>query len=131
VTDSDNRLQHLRKAWDDTNNAKSASFERIRQLELTLRNLKEQFGGDSTKAKRNESTAPGILSRVRQVIGGSYSSHQGPTQTHREQFAIASAEFSHFLKELRILVQTDLPALERELESAGAPHTPARFPDWR
>jgi hypothetical protein len=31
---------------------------------------------------------------------------------------------------LRQLVTSDLPALESELEKAGAPHTPGRFPEW-
>jgi hypothetical protein len=39
---------------------------------------------------------------------------------------VASSEFSAVIAELAAVLETELPALEAELEAAGAPWTPGR-----
>ena len=34
------------------------------------------------------------------------------------------------LAKLKAIARTDLPALERKLQDAGAPWTPGRMPEW-
>jgi hypothetical protein len=51
-----------------------------------------------------------------------------PTTTHEQQFQIASELFVAERSALKSLVETDVPALERELERVGAPYTPGRLP---
>ena len=53
-----------------------------------------------------------------------------PTQTHIDNYNIAAAEFSERLSQLHALVEVDLSKLEKDMESAGAPWTPGRVPDW-
>ena len=54
-----------------------------------------------------------------------------PTQTHQQQYQIATDDFAVELKKLRTLVQVDLTKLEKEMEAAGSPWTPGRLPEWR
>ena len=51
-----------------------------------------------------------------------------PATKHGEQLAIDSELFAAELARLRRMVDTDVPALERELEKAGAPYTAGRVP---
>ena len=53
-----------------------------------------------------------------------------PTETQHEAFRIAGAELTPVLENLRGLVETDLPALEKKLDAAGVPWTPGRIPRW-
>ena len=53
-----------------------------------------------------------------------------PTGTQKEQYAAAGKEFTAELAKLRQLVETDLPALEKQLDGFGAPWTPGRLPAW-
>jgi hypothetical protein len=53
-----------------------------------------------------------------------------PTQGHVDDYNIAAAEFGEQLGKLHTLVEVDLAKLEKEMESAGAPWTPGRVPEW-
>lgn len=75
---------------------------------------------------------PGIASRVNQIVRGLWGTTSAPTTTHRRNYEVAAAAFEGVVKGLRQLVETDLTALEAELEAAGAPWTPGRgVPDWK
>ena len=50
------------------------------------------------------------------------------TQTHEQQLQIASELFVAQRAALKTLVETDVPAIERELDRLGAPYTPGRIP---
>ena len=49
-----------------------------------------------------------------------------PTTTHEQQYQIASDLFVVQRARLKALVEADLPALEKELQRFGVPHTPGR-----
>jgi photosystem II stability/assembly factor-like uncharacterized protein len=103
-----------------------------RELELRLLDLRERLGGDPTRRRRSESAMPGIQSRIQTVVFGSYSSTSAPTATQRQGYEIAADEFSEILGDLRQIVETDIPALESQLEAAGVPWTPGRgVPTWQ
>jgi hypothetical protein len=48
-----------------------------------------------------------------------------------EQYQIASDELAAEVPKLRRLIETDIKALEKHLDAAGAPYTPGRLPDWK
>lgn len=71
---------------------------------------------------------PSISSRINNVAGGVRLSLTRPTQTQLNQYNIVSAEFNPVLAQLKMLVETEIPKLEKALEEAGAPLTPGRLP---
>ena len=74
---------------------------------------------------------PGIVSRVQTVVGGQWSNTSAPTETQREQLAVATDLFAAMVEDLRELVDVAVPALEDRLEQAGVPWTPGRgVPRW-
>ncbi len=76
----------------------------------------------------SEIAPPSISERIGYVAGAIRLSTVRPTQTQLDQFALSESLFNPVLARLRKLVDTDLPAFEKQLEAAGAPITPGRMP---
>ena len=51
--------------------------------------------------------------------------------TNIDTYTIASDGLAIEIPNLRKLTETDIPALEKQLDAAGAPPTPGRLPDWK
>jgi hypothetical protein len=100
-----------------------------RLLEVRLNSIFLAMRGDDSARKRNEASSVSVAERVEGIAGDQRQSSSRPTQTAEEQYTIASELFSVELAQLRTLVQTDLPALERAAEAAGAPPTPGHLPE--
>ena len=127
-----NRLKYIKRTIETTPSLDASLRDEARALELRLMDLREGFSGDRTLPRRSESASPGIMSRIRQIVRGHWSSTSAPTATHRKNYEIAEAAFSAMLDDLRVLVEQDLVALEQRLEAAGAPWTPGRgVPRWQ
>jgi hypothetical protein len=124
------RIDHLKKAVDDTPSAEPALAGDLRALEPKLKDVQARLEGDPVKGRRNEPTLPGIADRVERVVEGSWVATAGPTGTQRESYAIAAKLFGETLAALRTLIETDLRGFEQRAEAAGAPWTPGRVPRW-
>ena len=85
--------------------------------------------GDPAIESFNEQTPTAIISRVREVASGERLSSSLPSATHRQQYEIASAEFSDALKQLKALYAR-FDALQQKVEHIGAPWTSGRLPEW-
>ena len=128
ASETQTRINHLKKALPDTPGADPRLLDDLAALETRLKDLLVSLSGDTVRAKRNEPTPPSITDRVQQIVGGHWSATSAPTGTHRQNYAIASAEFGEVLGRLRVLVEQDLKKLENAAEAAGAPWTPGRVP---
>ena len=73
---------------------------------------------------------PSINQRVSTISQRIRMSALRPTQTQQDQYAIAADEFKTAMAKLKTLLETDLPKLEKSLESAGAPWSAGRLPVW-
>jgi hypothetical protein len=73
-------------------------------------------------------TPAAISERVNTISSEETRTLGRPTGTHEQQFQIASDLFAAQRVLLRTLIETDIPAVERELERLGAPYTPGRVP---
>ncbi len=122
-------IKQMIEVWPD---ADLALREEARALEIRLRDLQERLSGDPTRPRRSEPEMPGIMSRVRTIISGHWSTTASPTATHRRSYDIAAAALGEIYDDIRQLIEGDLPALEAKLEAAGAPWTTGRrLPEWR
>lgn len=95
----------------------------VRAIELKLLDIIEAFRGDPTKSRRNENAYPGFMSRLGRMASGAIS---GATETHRAQFEIIVNEYKGVSKQINEVLKKDLPALNKQLDGAGAPWTPGR-----
>jgi len=131
VSDTQQRIDLLQKAVLDTPQADPSIAASLMSLEDRLRDLNEKLNGDAVVGRYNEPTASAIVELVGRVVEGQWSTSAAPTKTQRDAYAAAAAAFTSVLADLRKLIETDLVAIERQMESAGAPWTPGRLPDWK
>ena len=123
-------LDLLKKALDDTPKADPSWHNDVRSLLTRLQNIEIELTGDTTLRKRQETTPPSLADRVENVVNGHWTTTAAPTGTWRQGYDIAATEFEQLLQQLRGL-DTEIKALQSKAESAGAPWTPGRIPDWK
>ena len=122
------KLEQIRRALDQTPAAPRALHEQVRALQQRTTSIGRALSGDRTAGSRGDPTPSAVADRVNGISSEQGRSLGAPTTTHGEQLAIASELFAAELARLRRMVDTDVPALERELEKAGAPYTAGRVP---
>ena len=126
-------LSNARETLDSIENVvkRSTTLERsmlddVYSLKSKWMDINEKFNGDPTKSRRNESAYPGFNSRLRTMMFGAMGSTEGPTGTHMQQYDIVVEEYEQVADQLKELVETDIPALNKKLDEAGAAWTPGR-----
>jgi photosystem II stability/assembly factor-like uncharacterized protein len=125
------RLEMLRKAIPGAPSLEVAADARARELQIVLDEISIALSGDKFLREREENSPPSISERVQNVVYSSWFSTAEPTRTQTDAYRIAGAAFERELARLREVVATTLPALEQELERAGAPWTTGRLPAWK
>ncbi len=124
------RLKAIRGALRETPAAERL-YAAADAIEQTNRGILRALHGDSEMQKRNEAVPSSINDRVQAIMEGERFSLAKPTQSHLDDYNIAAAEFAEQLSKLHVLVESDLAKLEKDMETAGAPWTPGRVPDWK
>lgn len=125
LVETQNRLDHVRKAILETPAVDPAHLTKAEALHGELKALQDLLHGDAVVSSRQEPTAPGVLTRLREVIGSVWGTTQLPTATQRQN--LAWAEEGHKAVRIRLDKALDgLKALEDALEAAKAPYTPGR-----
>ncbi len=124
------QLALAKKAVDDTPKADAKLADEVRIIDNRLQDIQVALGGDSVIRRYNEPTPPSIAERVGGIISGQWVTTSAPTETHRQQYALAAEQFGPVLEQFRKLVEVDLKGLQDRLETAGAPWTPGRVPRW-
>jgi hypothetical protein len=118
------RLQAIVKALDATPAAPATLHTQARALQRRLEAILVELRGDRSLGARSVPTPVAISERANTISGEMNRSLSRPTETHEQQYQIALDLFGPQRAALRQLVDTDLPAIERELERLGAPYTP-------
>ncbi len=124
------RLARIRRTLLVTPAADPALLETVTGLQDRLDGILTALRGDRTRARRWELTPPSILGRVERIVDSQWNTAAPPTATQEQGYAWAEQGFVEQLEAFRTLVETDLAAIERQLEAAGAPWTPCRIPEW-
>jgi photosystem II stability/assembly factor-like uncharacterized protein len=121
------RIQYIRRALDQMEGADPQLVARVNALDTALRDISDALGGDPIRGQRSEPAPPSLLDRVSNAVTG-LTTTQAPTQTHRESLALAETEFAPLAARLRQAIETELRAIEQQLNTLGAPYTPGRLP---
>lgn len=130
LAEIDKRIDLVREALHNTPEAGVELMNQAKALKDKMRAIQREFNGDRTISRRNENQPPSINSRVRTMTYSMYRSTSAPTQTVLDQYNIADKAFSEILVKIKAL-DSDLAALQNNMESLGAPWTPGRLPDWK
>ena len=92
----------------------------MHNLRQELMDLEEQLHGNRSREEAGERSPPTIFNRLRVAASGTGSSY-GPTSTQIRNLEIAREEFTKFSSELKKITDLQIPELEQQLISAGAP----------
>jgi hypothetical protein len=82
--------------------------------------------GDPVRRRWYAAAPPSVVGRLARIAGGHWDTRQPPTATQRASQEVAREQLERLSAALERLLEVDLPALESELEAAGAPWTPGR-----
>jgi hypothetical protein len=124
------RLTYTRSALYDTPGADTALLAESQRLQTELADILVQLRGDETKEKRNVFLPPSISERVNRIVGSQWDSTAEPTATSVQDYEWAAEAFTVELDRLKALASS-FDRFEQQLESAGAPWTPGRLPEWK
>ncbi len=124
MAETSTRLDALQRAVDRVTTATTLDAD-VRAAQAKLRGIRERLSGDNTPGRYSEPTYTSLVGRMN--TAASFGSIYAPTGTQRRQLEIVKAEFPGIHAALRAFIETDLAALERAAEAAGAPWTPGRM----
>jgi photosystem II stability/assembly factor-like uncharacterized protein len=125
------RLERIKRTLDQSPQIDAKWKDVARDLENRNRAILRSLRGDAILRARDENTPPSISDRVSYIASSHRSSLARPTQTERDSYEIASAEFSAELARLRTLIDGDLRRLQEALNEGGAPWVPGSLPAWK
>jgi hypothetical protein len=100
-------------------------------LEKNLADINTAVAGDRIMRSHNEGVPASISEHMQSAASPTRATTGRPTKTAMEQYQIASDELAVEIPRLRKLIETDIKALEKQLDAAGAPPTPGRLPEWK
>lgn len=123
------RLKHIKHAIESYPGVDLAWMKEVQALEESARQIQLKFMGDYHKSKRDVETIPGTISRIENIVWNTWYSTSNPTNTNKEQYAIALEEYATIRASLDQL-KAKVEALELKLDSKNIPYTPNRK-NWK
>ncbi len=148
LTEFQQKLSKLQRALSGANDSAGALKTRLASLKRALRDTPanaQRLIDETTALERRtdeilwafrgfpaggEGAAPGLSQRVNGIAARQVMAASRPTRTQLDQYNLTADEFKAQFDKLKVLVETDLPRLEKAAEAAGAPWTPGRLPEW-
>jgi photosystem II stability/assembly factor-like uncharacterized protein len=126
------RIKSDKQAAQRTPGTPQELMDRIVKVETAMDDILWKFNGQRPKASEEENlpAIPSINDRLNSIVWIHWSSTSAVTQTQLDGYDILKEEFPPVLNELKSIYENELPAIEKELESIGAPWTPGRIPVW-
>ncbi len=105
----------------------------IEKVEKKLDDILWKFTGQRPKASPEENypAIPSINNRLYSITYVQWRSTSAVTQTQKDVINILEEEFPPVLTELKNIYNTDIPRLEKALDTLDAPWTPGRIPDYK
>jgi hypothetical protein len=121
------RIQYIRRALDEIDGPDPKLLAEVNRIDLALRDIDDELNGDPVLRRNNEPAPPSLSDRVSTAVN-SLTTTAPPTATHQEALELARTEATTMIEKLRKLIDVDLAAVEKQLNTLGAPWTPGRVP---
>jgi photosystem II stability/assembly factor-like uncharacterized protein len=131
LTEARTRVSAIRRAIDATPSLPLKLREQAGAMERSLEEIDMALNGDRIMRSHQEGVPASIAEHVQGAASPVRTTTGHPTKTAAEQYQIASDALAVEIPKLRKLLETDIKALEKQLDAAGAPATPGRLPDWK
>ena len=132
IDETISKIENIKQAIYSTPGASQSLMNKARSLGKELEELNFKMSGVKAKASTEEippAQVP-LNSRLGIITYTHMVSTSGITTTEKQNYEILKEEFPPVLNALKRIVETDIPALETELNKIGAPWTTGRLPVW-
>lgn len=125
ANDLKTKIGLLKRAAQDAPTENKGLIDKANAFDDEIDNIINELRGGR---ENSDIPPPTISERINTVAQTTRLSTVKPTNTQIEQYNLADSEFKPVLARLKKLLETDIPAFEKQLEAAGAPLTPGRLP---
>ena len=120
------RTQAIQRALVDSP-ADVKLLDEARRFDTRVLTVLRRLRGDETLRGTESGDPTNVQDRVNSAVQGARGLSGAPTGTQQRNFAIAGEDLAAQVKELRTL-ETEIRKFEQQLEAAGVPYTPGRWP---
>ena len=130
LSDAGDKVSAMKKAVLALSNPTAEWLGELKEMEQSIADIRQEIYGDRRASTLDIDTEPSISSRLNGMAYAMYNSTSAPTQTMRDQLAIAKEAFGPVFQQIKTLMNTEIKAMEAKLEAAGAPYTPGRMIEY-
>ncbi len=116
------------RRWTPRRRRRGRCTTDARSLQRRLAAILVELRGERRLGARSGAVPVAISERANTISSELNRTLARQTATHEQQLQIAGELFTAERSKLKALVETDVPAIEKELERLGAPYTPGRVP---
>ena len=126
INETNSKLKYIKSAIKRSEFPYGELSQDVVAIEKKLKDINISLYGDPIKNKldirqpQNPATRLGIMNYEQKY------STSAPTQTHRDNYAIAKAEITIIKQKVEAIFNIDIKQLEEKLVKSGAPYTPGR-----
>ncbi len=120
------RTQAIQRALVDSP-ADVKMLDQARQFDTRVLSVLRRLRGDETLRGLESGAPTNLQDRVNSAVQGTRGLSGAPTGTQQRNYAIANEDLTAAVKELRGL-EAEIRKFEAQLEAAGVPYTPGRWP---
>ena len=124
------RLEQIKKGFELATKNDPEAKAAVRDLIVRHKAMLRTLRGDNILSARNENTPTSLSQHVNEVAFATSGAVAKPTGAQREGYETTGKALGAELAKLRAILETELPALEKKLDSLGGPWTPGRLPVW-
>ena len=119
------RIDHLKAAIDVTPRASEVEGLEVRKIRAQMFELNLLLRGDQTIRSRAEPTPWGVATRASSLYNAIIKSQSKVSGNHLSSLSVAEKQFE-LVADLLTKMDQDLRAVEKTLDSRGAPWTPGK-----
>ncbi|WP_282159872.1 WD40/YVTN/BNR-like repeat-containing protein [Ulvibacterium marinum] len=110
----------MQRAADKSDKPSTDLINSIYEVRERLLNIEKELKGDQTKGEIGERSDP-TPQNANSVASTALRTTYGPTPNHKASFLRGKNQLKEIKSKLKIVTDTTLPAIERDLKAAGAP----------
>ena len=115
------RIDALQYALKKTSVIDNELIKKAHEINQELFSLDEQLYGNRSKREVGEKNTPTLRTRLSVASSGLRYTTYGPTELHKKSFEIAEKQFNAFNAELNLIINTEIPLIEKRIEELGGP----------
>jgi len=127
------KVENMKQAIYSMPGISQELMNKARALSSELEEIRFALNGVQAKASQEE-TPPALValnSRLQNLVSSHIGNSAGISASEKAEYDILKGEFPPVLSRLKKIAETDIPALEKELNRLNAPWTPGRIPEWK